>query len=958
MIYPEITFHLTLPVTLCVVSGFVEHLWSRDTRPGIVFQGVLFGLGSVSTILQPLQLDLGLISGAQSILISLCALFFGPLATAVSGGMAIAGSLWLGGETLIWGWLPVLLSAGIGLSAYYRFRPTHRPLSLPLLYGFGLTVQLAALVPVLALGGDFGPGALAHISFLLILLCPLSTVLAGRILEVRSAVHRVDNQRRQAERAARGRDIFFNTLIDTIPVPIFYKDRAGRYLGFNKAFEEFFGTPKAAMIGKTVFEIHPPELAQTYWSKDTELFESGGAQRYEFKLKNAKGDLRNVLFDKAVFLDAEGAPAGLVGTVLDITDRKRAEKELQESNDLLRAIIDAAPTAIIGLDLDGNVRSVWNSAAEKMLGWKAGEVMGRSLPSVPEQGQQEFKGFRERIRSGKALDGVEVRHRRRDGSPIEYSIYASPLHDTDGRITGNIAVLVDITERKRSERALAESEAKMRSILDNIGIGVSLISPEMEILELNRRMRQWFPAIDAAQRPICYRAFNDPPRDRVCDYCPTYKTLQDGRVHEATSETPQAGKIRNYRILTSPILDASGKVTAAVEMVDDITERLSLESQLQQAQKMEFVGRLAGGVAHDFNNMLAVIIGHVDMVLQTAAPTGNILRHLQAIRKSASRSADLTRQLLAFARKQTVSPVVLDLNETIQGMLKMLSRLIGENIDLVWRPAPEVLAVKIDPTQVDQILANLCVNARDAISGVGRISIETGRAAFGEDERTRLPEILPGDFVTLVVSDDGHGMDQGTLDNIFEPFFTTKEKGKGTGLGLATVYGIVKQNDGFIKVNSERGRGSSFKIYLPRQEAEIHASKPECQEISLAREHETILLVEDEPAIIEITRLMLEELRYRVLWAGSPTGALQAAKAHAGKIDLLLTDVVMPEMNGRELAEQLCAFCPGVKCLFMSGYTSDIIAPHGVLEEGIDYIQKPFSVQSLAARVREVLDGT
>jgi two-component system cell cycle sensor histidine kinase/response regulator CckA len=955
MVFNGIMILLTLPAALGVVSGWVGRPWPSDTRPGVVLQGGLFGSGAVLVFLQPL--DPNFVADVLSTLIGLGALFFGPLAAAVSGGMAIAGGIWLGKGAPVWQWLTVLAPAGIGLLAHFRFRPAVRPLSLPFLYGFGLAVRLVTLVPVFAAGGDIRSPALADIGLDLVLLCPLATVFAGKILGGQTAVHKGHREPKQAGQVASGREVFFNKLIDSISVPIFYKDRDGRYQGFNRAFEEFFGTSREELVGKTVFETHPPELARLYWTKDTQLFESGGVQRYEARVKNAHGRLRDVFFDKTVFRDEEGAPAGLIGAVLDITDRKQMEKELQESNDLLRAIIDAAPTAIIGLDLDGNVRSVWNPAAEKMLGWSAGEAMGRPLPSVPEQGQEEFKGFRERIRSGRTLNGVEVRRRRRDGTPIEYSIYASPLHDADSRITGNIAVLVDITERKRSERALAASEAKMRSILDNVGIGVALISPEMEILELNRRMRQWFPAIDPARRPTCYRAFNDPPRDRVCGYCPTCKTLKDGRVHEATSETPQGDRIRNYRILSSPILDESGKVIAAVEMVDDITERLSLEAQLLQAQKMESVGRLAGGVAHDFNNMLAVIMGHVDMALQTAAPAGNLLSHLQAIRKTASRSADLTRQLLAFARKQTVVPVALDLNETIQGMIKMLSRLIGEDIELDWRPAPEVLAVEMDPTQVDQILANLCVNARDAIAGIGRITIETGRVAFREEDSARLPDILPGDFVTLVVRDNGHGMDQKTLDNIFEPFFTTKEPGKGTGLGLATVYGIVKQNDGFIKVDSEPGRGSSFRIYLPRHEAALLAAQSESREVPLARDHETILLVEDEAAILEITRLMLEELQYRVLWAATPGEAIRAAEAHADKIDLVLTDVVMPEMNGRDLAERLRAVCPGVKCLFMSGYTSDILAPHGVLEAGIEYIQKPFSVQSLAGRVRQTLDG-
>jgi CheY-like chemotaxis protein len=372
---------------------------------------------------------------------------------------------------------------------------------------------------------------------------------------------------------------------------------------------------------------------------------------------------------------------------------------------------------------------------------------------------------------------------------------------------------------------------------------------------------------------------------------------------------------------------------------------------------MEAVGRLAGGVAHDFNNMLGIILGHTEMVLDQLEPTDPLSADLREIRKAAERSANLTRQLLAFARKQTVAPKVLDLNEAVQGMLNMLRRLIGEDIDLSWLPGADVWPVKVDPSQIDQILANLCVNARDAIADVGKLTIETENVAFDEAYCARHGGFVPGKYVLLAVSDNGSGMDEETQNRLFEPFFTTKELGKGTGLGLATVYGIVKQNNGFINVYSEPCHGTSFKIYIPRHAGQpVEDRKASTAEIPKGR-GETVLLVEDEPAILNMTTKMLERQGYTVLAASAPGEALRLAEEHSGEIHLLMTDVVMPEMNGRDLAQNLFSLHPNLKALFMSGYTANVIAHHGVLDEGVDFIQKPFSVKTLAEKVREVLDA-
>ncbi|MCL4203202.1 MAG: response regulator [Pirellulaceae bacterium] len=384
-------------------------------------------------------------------------------------------------------------------------------------------------------------------------------------------------------------------------------------------------------------------------------------------------------------------------------------------------------------------------------------------------------------------------------------------------------------------------------------------------------------------------------------------------------------------------------------------EREKLQGQLMHAQKMESVGRLAGGVAHDFNNMLGVILGYTELALDAVQPAQSLHGYLSEIRTAAERSAELTRQLLAFARKQIISPRPLDLNQSVAGTLGMLRRLIGENIELAWLPGKDLPQVKVDPSQVDQILANLCVNARDAIANTGRITIETSVVAIDETYCASRIGCTPGHYVVLAVSDNGCGMDRQTLGNIFEPFFTTKAFGQGSGLGLATVYGVVRQNRGFINVYSEPGQGTTLRIFLPAQRdaTEPHGDRDETVK-SPRGVRSSALVVEDEPALLKMTAMMLQRQGHTVLTASSPSEAIRLAQSHSGRIDLLLTDVVMPEMNGRDLAQQLSSRCPNLKCLFMSGYTANAIAHHGVLEAGLHFIQKPFSSADLAAKIAEL----
>jgi signal transduction histidine kinase/CheY-like chemotaxis protein len=385
----------------------------------------------------------------------------------------------------------------------------------------------------------------------------------------------------------------------------------------------------------------------------------------------------------------------------------------------------------------------------------------------------------------------------------------------------------------------------------------------------------------------------------------------------------------------------------------DITEHRRMEQQFLQAQKMDSIGRLAGGVAHDFNNMLSIIIGQADLALMQINPASPLYHNLEEILGAAKRSAEITRQLLAFSRKQTIVPKVLDLNDTITSMLKMLRRLLGENIKLAWNPGYNLTKVKMDPAQLDQVLVNLCVNARDAITGTGEINIRTANKTVGHTGNGNTADIPAGDYVLLEVSDTGCGIGQDMMEHIFEPFFTTKELGHGTGLGLATVYGIVQQCGGHIRVSSEPGCGSTFSIYLPRT---VEPGVPlSTAKFDLSGGNETILLVEDEAAIMHMGTAMLAKLGYTVLPANSPEEARQVAAAHEGCINLLITDVIMPGMNGHDLAVRLRETNPELKILFMSGYTSDVLSGKG--DPGVDmhFLQKPFTITSLDEKVREAL---
>ena len=644
---------------------------------------------------------------------------------------------------------------------------------------------------------------------------------------------------------------------------------------------------------------------------------------------------------------------------------KRTTKALRESEGKYRELVENANSIILRVDNTGTI-TFFNEYASHFLGFSKDEIIGQKavgtiISSTDSTGKDLAQMVLDLTVHPEQYKNNENENMRKDGTRVWVAWTNKPILNDQGRCVELLCIGNDITERKQAEEALRESEKRYRLIFNNSPLGVMHFDANGIIVDFNDNFAQ---IMGGAREKII--GFNMLTKLRDQAMLTAVKDALDGRLghYEGDYVSITAGKTTRMRAIYQRITTADGKFLGAVGLFEDIGERkqaeeekAALEGQLQQAQKMESVGRLAGGVAHDFNNMLGVIIGHAEIAMDKAATGRPLVTDLEEIRNAAQRSADLTRQLLAFARKQVASPKVLDMNEAVEGMLKMLQRLIGEDVNLAWQPGVNLWPVKVDPSQIDQILANLCVNARDAIVGVGKLTIETGNISFDEEYCANHAGFVPGEFALLVVSDDGCGMDKETIAKIFEPFFTTKVLGKGTGLGLATVYGIVKQNNGFINVYSEPGQGTTFKIYLPRQVGKKTGQlRKEVTPAPVLRGQETILLVEDEPTLLELSKLLLETQGYRVLPAGTPGEALRLAEEFTGKIHLLMTDVVMPEMNGRELAQKMLALYPHLQCLFTSGYTANVIAHHGVLDENVHFIQKPFSRKDLAIKVREALE--
>ena len=744
-------------------------------------------------------------------------------------------------------------------------------------------------------------------------------------------------------------DLIYRQFIETLSEGTVTMSKNGDILSCNAALAKTLHRPIVQILGTAMRDHLSPEDHEAFGAI---LAQAGTeSRRLKIHLKTAEGFLVPVYLSATQLRSA--TPELVLCLVLtDLEEVISAETTLRESEHRYRELLELAP---VGIAVYSEGKIVFtNPAGARLLGASSeGLLVGKPIAEfIHPDGLEESQSRMRRMMAGEAgLYPAEDVFLKLDGTPINVELISAPLSYRG--IPAVQTIITDITRRKQNE---AERDRLQRAI-EQAGEIVIITDPDGTIRYVNpafERVTGYSRQEAVGRNP---RILKSGAQDQAF-YDELWKTISSGRTWRGTMvNSRKDGKNYTEDATITPVAGPGGRIVSYVGVNRDITAQRLLEERLRQAQKMETVGQLAGGVAHDFNNMLQVIITYTEMSLAKVDPEQPLHKYLMEIRRAAQRSAEITGQLLAFARKQTVSPKILDLNVAVASAQKMIQRLIGEDIDLASAPGRDLWKVKMDPAQLDQVLANLAVNARDAIGGVGKLSIGTEKVSFDEEYCAANPGFLPGEYLRLAVSDNGSGMDKETLAHIFEPFFTTKAPGKGTGLGLATIYGIVKQNNGFINVYSEPGEGTTFKVYLPRAEGEGADNGMEVEVAAPRGGTETVLVVEDEAAILELAQESLEHLGYKVLTAKSPEEAMRRSQEQVGPIHLLITDVVMPQMNGRQLAERLTSARPGMKCLYMSGYTADIIAHRGVLEEGVRFIAKPFSLSVLAVKVREVLDG-
>jgi two-component system cell cycle sensor histidine kinase/response regulator CckA len=760
------------------------------------------------------------------------------------------------------------------------------------------------------------------------------------------------SERNQIDRELRDSREKYAKMIQSSPDAITLRSLPDRrYVEVSEGFARLTGYTADEVIGKTPSEVG-------VWSDDAshaeileKLRRDGEVRDAEFRFRTKTGEARYATVS-AVQLTL-GNDSYMLSISRDITERRKAEERLSQ----LAAIVESSFDAIIGKTLDGTIVS-WNASAEAVYGYSAAEAVGQSIAMLaPAEQRHDVDQLLDRLARGEKIDPHETVRVRKDGQKIIVSVTLSPIRDASGNVVGASAISRDITERRRFEQDLRRSEARFASLVQDAPYGIYRVTLDGQFLQVNPALVRMLGYQSEAALLACNIETDVDAkgefRRQLIEADWRHKDFMDVEAHWKR----KSGERIVVRLSGRPVECPEGKLAYFEVFAEDITERRSLEKQLLQSQKMDAIGRLAGGVAHDFNNLLGVILGQTELLQAEFGSHPSFHRRAEAIEQSARRAADLTKQLLAFSRQQLIEPRVVDLNAIVRDVEKLLRRLIGEDVELMSHLQPNAGNIKIDPSQLEQILMNLAVNARDAMPDGGKLILETAFVELDEAYARQHLGARAGDFVMVAVSDTGTGMDSQTITRIFEPFFTTKAEGRGTGLGLSTVYGIVKQNNGYITPYSEVGHGTTFRIYFPRVWETPEVRDQKSNQGEFAKGCETILVVEDETSLRELARELLETNGYQVIEAERAEKAIQLVESSQTPIDLLLTDVVMPGMGGKQLATRLRELRPDLLVLYMSGYTDDVINNRGVLPENTLFLHKPFTRATLLRRVREALDA-
>jgi PAS domain S-box-containing protein len=747
----------------------------------------------------------------------------------------------------------------------------------------------------------------------------------------------------------------FKALLESPPDVMIILNRTGHIVFVNSATERMFGYRLEELLGKTYemlvpqrFHAESAEFYERFFSKP-ELHEQM-LQREALCLRKDGSEFPAEINSSPI----ETLQGPVIGVAIrDITQRKQAEEALRQSEERYRTLFENAPVGIYRTTPDGRILA-GNPALVRMLGYSSFEELAHTNLNTSFFGPEYPRSqFIELMEQQGGVAGLECVCHKKDGGSLLIRENARAIRDESGKILYYEGTVEDITERKRAE---AEN-ARLVTAIEQSAEGVVITNPQGEIEYVNpafTHITGYSRAEALGHNPRILKSGKHDP----AFYQQLWATILNGQSwHGELINRRKDGSLYTEQMNIAPVRGAHGEITHFIATKQDVTERKILESQLQQAAKIEAVGRLAGGVAHDFNNLLTIINGYSELLLDELASDPTLSGYLKEIHNAGEHAAALTRQLLAFSRRQVLAPQVLDLNSVVSNLENMLRRLIGEDIVLIIILAPSLGRVKADPGQIEQVIMNLAVNARDAMPLGGKLTIETRNAELDETYTHNQAALNSCPHVMLAVSDTGAGMTPETQEHIFEPFFTTKDKGKGTGLGLATVYGIVKQSGGNIWVYSEVGQGTVFKVYLPAVSESQERGEQTSTETDSELGTETILLVEDEEGVRSLVRLALVSVGYQVLETLDPESALATCANHDRPIHLLLTDVVMPQMSGPAVAEKVMALRPDIKVLYMSGYTDDAIVHHGVLSQEIPFIQKPFSPAALRKKIREVLGG-